>query len=117
MMTSLIYKILPDDLWREALANQRFDGAPVDLADGFIHFSTSVQVRETASKHFKGQDGLLLVAFDPDDLGPHLKWEPSRGGALFPHLYASLPTDLAVWVKPLLLGADGHHAFPEEVPV
>lgn len=90
-----------------------FAGAPVDLADGFIHFSTGLQVRETAAKHFAGQADLLLVAVDPAKLGDALRWEPSRGGALFPHLYAPLPLDAVQWVKPLPLGADGVHLFPE----
>ncbi|WP_346899378.1 DUF952 domain-containing protein [uncultured Roseibium sp.] len=109
----LIFKIVPEDLWQEAEALGVFKGAPVDLADGFIHFSTAVQARETAAKHFAGQDGLLLAAFDADALGPDLKWEPSRGGDLFPHLYADLPTSIAVWVRPLPLGPDGAHVFPD----
>lgn len=109
----LIFKIVPEDLWQEAEALGVFKGAPVDLADGFIHFSTADQARETAAKHFAGQDGLLLAAFDADAMGPDLKWEPSRGGDLFPHLYADLPTSLAVWVQPLPLGDDGQHVFPD----
>ena len=109
----LIFKIVPEDLWQEAEALGVFKGAPVDLADGFIHFSTAVQARETAAKHFAGQDGLLLAAFDADAFGPDLKWEPSRGGDLFPHLYADLPTSIAVWVRPLPLGPDGAHVFPD----
>ncbi|NOU04665.1 MAG: DUF952 domain-containing protein, partial [Hyphomicrobiaceae bacterium] len=76
-------------------------------------FSTAEQSAETAAKHFAGQSNLVLVAFDADTLGPNLKWEPSRGGALFPHLYAALPTASALWVKPLPLGPDGHHIFPD----
>ncbi|MBO0345439.1 DUF952 domain-containing protein [Roseibium limicola] len=109
----LIYKILPEPLWNAALAAGEFAGAPVDLADGFIHFSNAGQVRETASKHFVGQSNLLLAAFDAETLGPDLKWETSRGGALFPHLYASLDPALAVWVKPLPIDADGAHQFPD----
>ncbi|WP_417676282.1 DUF952 domain-containing protein [Roseibium sp.] len=109
----LIFKIVPENLWQEAEALGVFKGAPVDLADGFIHFSTADQARETAAKHFAGQEGLLLAAFDADALGPDLKWEPSRGGDLFPHLYADLPTSLAVWVRPLPLGPDGAHVFPD----
>lgn len=112
-MSTLVYKIAPEALWREAEAAGIFHGAPVDLADGFIHFSTAAQVRETAARHFAGQDGLLLVAVDADALGAALKWEVSRGGALFPHLYAPLDPASAVWVKPLPLGPDGRHAFPE----
>ena len=84
-----------------------FPGAPVDLADGFIHFSTAEQVTETAARHFAGQDDLVLVAVDAAALGPALRNEPSRGGALFPHLYGALPLDAVLWVKPLPLGADG----------
>jgi uncharacterized protein (DUF952 family) len=113
-MTTLIYKIAPLALWREAEAEGTFAGAPVDLADGFIHFSTAGQVRETAAKHFAGQDGLVLVAVAVERLGEALKWEVSRGGALFPHLYAELDPAAAAWVKELPLGADGSHVFPEE---
>lgn len=112
-MTGIIYKIVPAPMWQEAVDRGRFDGAPVDLADGFIHFSTGTQVRETAAKHFAGQDGLLLVALDGDALGEALRYEVSRGGALFPHLYAPLDPRLALWAKPLPLGADGRHVFPE----
>lgn len=111
-MTKLIYKICPATLWREAEQTGRFEGAPVDLADGFIHFSTAEQVVETAQRHFEGQDGLLLVAVDEAALGSGLKYEASRGGALFPHLYGRLPTSAAVWAKPLPLGPDGKHVFP-----
>lgn len=109
----MIYKIVPAPLWRSAVAAGRFDGAPVDLADGYIHFSTAAQVRETAAKHFKGQDDLLLVAIDADRLGDALRYEVSRGGALFPHLYAPLDTSVAEWAVPLPLGADGAHIFPD----
>lgn len=112
-MTGIIYKIVPAPMWQEAVDRGRFDGAPVDLADGFVHFSTGTQVRETAAKHFAGQDGLLLVALDGDALGESLRYEVSRGGALFPHLYGPLDPSLALSVKPLPLGADGRHVFPE----
>ncbi len=112
-MTALLYKIVPQALWQKAEAEGVFTGAPVDLADGYIHFSTAAQVRETAAKHFAGQDDLLLAAIDGDRLGGALKWERSRGGALFPHLYAALDLAAVVWVRPLPLGADGRHIFPE----
>lgn len=112
-MSTLVYKIAPEALWREAEAVGVFRGAPVDLADGFIHFSTAGQARETAARHFAGQDGLVLVAVDADRLGEALRYEVSRGGALFPHLYAPLDLAAVVWVKPLPLGADGRHVFPE----
>lgn len=107
-----IYKILPEAMWKLALAEGVFRGAPVDLADGYIHFSTAGTVKETAARHFAGQEDLLLVAFDDAALGAKLVYEPSRGGALFPHLYAPLDPALAIAVHPLPLGEDGHHAFP-----
>lgn len=112
-MTDTIYKICPATLWREAEARGRFDGAPVDVADGYIHFSTAKQVRETASKHFSGQADLLLVSVDPGRLGAALRYEPSRGGALFPHLYGPLDLSAVLSVAPLPLGAGGVHVFPE----
>ncbi|TGU32398.1 DUF952 domain-containing protein, partial [bacterium M00.F.Ca.ET.152.01.1.1] len=95
-------------LWREAEKNGRFTGAPIDIADGFIHFSTAAQARETAAKHFAGQTDLLLIAIDGSKLGDALKYEVSRGGALFPHLYAPLDLGAVLWAKPLPLGAGGH---------
>jgi uncharacterized protein (DUF952 family) len=109
---SLIYKICPRALWHEAERAGVFRGAPVDRADGYIHFSTAAQVRETAARHFAGQDDLVLVAVEADALGPALRWEPSRGGALFPHLYGDLPLRCVRRVEPLRLGADGVHHFP-----
>ena len=115
-MPATIYKICDAALWREAERVGVFVGAPVDRADGYIHFSTAEQVRETAARHFAGKDSLLLVAVDADALAPALRYEPSRGGALFPHLYGPLPVSAARWAKPLRLGADGHHVFPELEP-
>jgi len=109
---SLIYKICPASLWRQAETDGLFRGAPVDLADGYIHFSTAAQARETAARHFAGQADLVLVAVSVAALGPALKWEPSRGGDLFPHLYGPLPVSAAASVVPLPLGADGDHVFP-----
>jgi len=111
-MSQIIYKIAPEALWREAEKRGRFTGAPIDIADGFIHFSTADQARETAAKHFAGQTGLLLVAIDGDRLGEALKYEVSRGGALFPHLYGALDMNTVLWVQPLPLGPDGAHQFP-----
>lgn len=111
-MSQFIYKITPQALWREAEASGRFTGAPIDIADGFIHFSTAAQVRETAAKHFSGQTDLLLAAIDDASLGDALKYEVSRGGALFPHLYGVLELTAVEWVRPLPLGADGVHQFP-----
>jgi len=107
-----IYKIVTQSQWREAEEGGLFRGAPVDLADGFIHFSTAEQVAETVAKHFAGQDDLLLVAVDEAALGKALKYEVSRGGALFPHLYADLPLSAVLWVKPMPLGANGVHRLP-----
>jgi uncharacterized protein (DUF952 family) len=109
---STIYKISPRAPWEAAQAAGQFDGAPVDLADGFIHFSTADQVQETARRHFAGQSDLILAAIDADVLGSALVWEPSRGGELFPHLYAPLLATAVRWTKPLPLGADGAHIFP-----
>ena len=108
---ALIYKILPLALWREAQASGHFTGAPVDVADGFIHFSTAGQMRETAARHFAGQQGLVLLAVDAAQLGTALKWEVSRGGALFPHLYGDLPVAAIVSAHPLPCLADGSHDF------
>ena len=113
---SVIYKICPAALWREAERDGVFRGAPVDLADGFIHFSTAAQVVETAAKHFAGQSDLLLVRVHAEKLGDALKWEPSRGGALFPHLYATFRTADAHKIEPLPLGNDGRHVFPSLEP-
>ena len=106
---TLIYKIVPRPLWQQAQAVGLFTGATVDLVDGFIHFSAADLVAATAAKHFAGQDGLLLVAVEAEALGDDLRWEASRGGALFPHLYAPLRVDQARSVEPLPLAVDGHH--------
>jgi uncharacterized protein (DUF952 family) len=110
---TLVYKICPEALWREAERAGVFSGAPVDVRDGFIHLSTAAQVRETAAKHFRGQDDLLLIAVDADALGPGLRYEPSRGGDLFPHVHGALPLSAVRWVKPLPRDANGGHVFPE----
>jgi uncharacterized protein (DUF952 family) len=108
----VIYKICPVGLWQEAERLGVFRGAAIDLSDGFIHFSTAEQVEETAAKHFSGQTGLVLVSVDAERLGESLKWEPSRGGALFPHLYGELVLTTVTRVEPLPLGPDGRHVFP-----
>lgn len=113
---SAIFKIVPAGLWRSAEQAGVFRGSEVDLKDGFIHFSTAAQAEETAAKHFAGQHDLLLVSVDGDRLGAALKWEPSRGGALFPHLYGDLPLTDVTSVVPLPLGPDGRHRFPELAP-
>ena len=111
-MSTLIYKICPEELWREAERAGEFTGAPVDHADGFIHFSTADQVGETARRHFAGRESLLLVTVSARALGDALRWEPSRGGDPFPHLYGSLPLSAVRAVDPLPLGPDGLHIFP-----
>ncbi len=110
----LIYKILRRPEWDDFCAAGETAGAPVDLADGFIHFSTATQVAETAAKWFSTESDLVLVACRAEDLGADLAWEPSRGGALFPHLYRRLKLSDVVWDKSLPLGAAGH-IFPEGV--
>jgi len=112
-VASTIYKICEAVLWRKAEREGAFGGAPIDACEGYIHFSTAQQVAETAAKHFAGAEDLLLIAVDADALGSTLKWEVSRGGALFPHLYGALPLNAVLWAKPLRLGADGRHIFPE----
>jgi uncharacterized protein (DUF952 family) len=111
-----IYKLCDSALWREAERAGVFTGAPIDLSDGYIHFSTAAQVAETAARYFAGQVNLVLVAVASEMLGPALRYEPSRGDALFPHLYGNLPLSAVRWVKPLPLGADGGHVFPELEP-
>jgi uncharacterized protein (DUF952 family) len=114
-MTQLIYKILSAAEWQAAEHAGVFKGVGIDLNDGFVHFSTAEQAAETAAKHFAGQAGLVLVAVDAEKLGAALKWEVSRGGQLFPHLYGSLAPRDITWVTPLLLDASGTHAFPPMV--
>jgi uncharacterized protein (DUF952 family) len=107
----VVYKIVATEEWAKAQAAGVFPGAAIDRADGFIHFSTAEQAPETAAKWFAGRGDLTLAAVDADALGDDLRWEPSRGGALFPHLYAALPMSAVVWSRPLPLGSDGGHVF------
>lgn len=102
-----IYKLLTRPEWLAASDAGGFTGAPVDIADGYIHFSTAAQAQETGRKYFSGVENLVAVAFEAEALGEGLKWEPSRGGDLFPHLYGPLPTALAVEAMPVELDADG----------
>ena len=104
----LIFKIFRRSEWNAFRDAGETAGAPIDRADGFIHFSTAGQVPETAARHFATESDLVLVAVRPDALGVALKWEPSRGGALFPHLYRILRLNEVVWDKSLPLGATGH---------
>jgi len=110
----LIYKIFRATEWAALQAEGQTLGAPVDLADGYVHFSTAAQATETAAKHFAGEDGLVLLALEADALGDALRWEPSRGGALFPHLYRALRLSDVLWYRPLPL-VDGQHRFPVEM--
>ncbi|CAN7199358.1 DUF952 domain-containing protein [Phenylobacterium sp. LjRoot219] len=104
---SRIYKILPRGEWATAQAAGRFAGSAVDLQDGYIHFSTAEQAQETARRHFHGQAELVVLAIEADDLGAALRWEPSRGGALFPHLYGPLDVTQVRAVTAAPLGEDG----------
>ena len=110
----LIYKIFRAEEWAALQAQGETRGAPVDVADGFVHFSTAEQAAETAAKHFAGAENLTLVACDAQKMGDDLKWEVSRGGALFPHLYRNMRLADVVWAKPLTL-ENGAHRFPEEM--
>ncbi len=109
----MIFKIVARSDWERACRDGLYRGSPDDMRDGFIHFSAPDQVIGTAAKHFRGQADLLLVAFDEKEFGEALKWEKSRGGALFPHLYGTVSTKLAVWEKSLALGEDGVPEIPE----
>ena len=110
----MIYKILRSEEWAALQANGETPGAPIDVADGYVHFSTADQVRETAAKHFADAEGLKLLAFDDANMTGDLRWEPSRGGALFPHLYGPLRLTDMIWVKDLPM-VDGTHAFPDDL--
>jgi len=107
-----IYKICETAEWAQAERNGEFRGSAVDLADGYIHFSTAAQVAGTAAKHFAGMPDLVLVAVGAEELGDALKWETSRGGALFPHLYGPLPLAAVRRVRALRLDDDGRHVLP-----
>jgi uncharacterized protein (DUF952 family) len=109
----MIFKICPLSICREAERQGSFSGVGIDRRDGYIHFSTAEQLRDTAARHFAGQNGLALVAVDESVLGPALKWEPARDGSLFPHLYDDLTLAAVRWTKPLPLGTDGRHLFPD----
>jgi uncharacterized protein (DUF952 family) len=111
-----VYKILAADAWAAAQRAGRFEGAGIDLADGYIHLSTAAQAPETARLHFAGQADLMLLRIDADALGAALKWEPSRGGQLFPHLYGSLACALVEAATPIPLGADGVPQLGELAP-
>ncbi len=109
---AIVYKILRREEWEEALREGALSGSSVDRRDGFIHLSAAHQVRETSSRYFAGQGDLLLVAFDEGVLAPNLKWEASRGGDLFPHVYGTIDPWSALSVTDLPL-KNGRHVFPE----
>ncbi|MGH6735093.1 MAG: DUF952 domain-containing protein [Methyloceanibacter sp.] len=112
-MPESVYKILSQAAYAAMKTDGRFAGSADDLRDGFIHLSADHQLEGTLAKHFAGQDRLVLLALDPERLGPSLKWEPSRGGALFPHLYAPLDLAAVLWAQKLTLGEGGRHVLPE----
>jgi uncharacterized protein (DUF952 family) len=111
---TLVYKICRVEDWQGAVAEGAYRGSPDDRRDGFIHLSAGHQVRETAARHFAGQSGLVLVAFEAKALGPHLKWEPSRRGNCFPHVYGEIAARSALRVTPLPW-RDGAHQFPSDI--
>ncbi len=115
MTDKLIYKIATQQQWSDAEKSGVFEGAPIDIEDGYIHFSTAETVRETAAKHFMGQDDLMLVAVDEAKLGEALVYEVSRGNQLFPHLYGKLDLEHVVWVQALPLGENALHIFPARI--
>ncbi len=116
MSAGPIYHMCRRREWEAAAAKGSYSGSSQDQADGFIHFSTAEQVRGSASKHRAGQDDLVLLSVDPGALGDALKWEPSRHGQLFPHLYGRLDPAVVERADPLVLGADGEHVFPAHIP-
>ena len=113
MNDAVIYHMCRAEEWEQAQSSGFYPGSSQDLADGFIHFSTAAQIKESAAKHRAGQSGLQLLAVDGAKLGGGLKWEISRGGQLFPHLYGALPVDAVIWVKDLPLNPSGMHVFPD----
>jgi uncharacterized protein (DUF952 family) len=112
MTTSPIYHVCKRTEWEAASGRGRYAGSSQDEADGFIHFSTATQVVSSAAKHRAGQSDLVILEVDATALGPALRWEPSRGGQLFPHLYGPLPAQAVLRVAPLPLGENGRHVFP-----
>lgn len=112
-----VYKILTEAEWKTALVAGSYAGSADDARDGFIHLSAADQLAGTAAKHFKGKAGLVLVTLDIGRLGALLKWEPSRGGALFPHLYGTLDVGAALDVQPMPLAPDGVPIVPEGIAI
>ena len=114
-MAGIVYKILTGLDLAQARRVGRYTGSADDLRDGFIHLSAAHQLKGTLAKHFAGQQGLFLLAVDVGKLGRDLRWEKSRGGALFPHLYAPLPLGAVFWAAPIGLDAEGQHMLPRQV--
>jgi uncharacterized protein (DUF952 family) len=114
-MAEPIYKVVTEAAFEASWSLGQFDGSTDDRRDGFIHFSAATQLAGTLAKYFARQEGLVVLAVDPARLGPHLKWETSRGGEQFPHLYAPLDLAAVLWAEPLALGPDGTHVIPEGV--
>jgi len=114
---TLIFKVCGREQWLAAALAGAYAGSPDDVRDGFIHFSTASQLPGTLVKHYAGRDDLLLIAVDDDTLGAALKWEASRGGGLFPHLYGALPLSAVLWTQELPLGDSGRHDLPTEARV
>ncbi|MET0409426.1 MAG: DUF952 domain-containing protein [Hyphomicrobium sp.] len=113
-MQKNVYKIATASEWTKATTSGYFIGSPDDCRDGFIHLSSKSQLNGTLEKHFKGKDDLVLIAFEVSSLGRELKWEQSRGGELFPHLYGALPVALALWQRPLTSDENGVSRLDEE---
>ena len=112
-MSAVAYKIMGADEWRRALAEGRYEGSAVDLADGYIHMSTEAQLAETARRHYAGRQDLVLLSVDLTGFGDDLVWEPSRGGALFPHLYAPLPVAAVTALRAFFVTAEGAMVFED----
>ena len=112
-MHQVIYKIMTEAQWADFETSHVFAGASIDISDGYIHLSTEGQMRETAAKHFAGQSGLMLVAVATSRFGKDLKYEVSRGGDLFPHLYRQMTIKDVIWAKRLPVDPIGNHVFPE----
>lgn len=110
-----VYKVVDTNAWQSARKTGTFDGSDDDKRDGYIHLSTASQLPGTLEKHFHTINGLLIVCFATTALAQNLKWEPSRGGALFPHYFGPLPTERALWDAPLPLTPEGHHQLPENI--
>lgn len=116
MSNRLIFHMCKRSDWQAAQKGGLYHGSGDDIADGFMHFSTAEQLAESAARHRKGVTGLILIAIDPEVLGDALKWEPSRGGQLFPHLYGALDVSKVARTDDLPLGDDGYHVFPDDIP-